>query len=207
MTDIPNPWQDIFQKKGHYFSDVQPELPEFVDKLKSQHAKTILDLGCGTGRHVVYLARHGFDAYGMDLSETGLDLTQKWLAQENLKATLQQLNMFDPLPYPANFFDGLISIQVIHHGRLTNIQNLIQEIYRITKMNGLVFISVAKNRKYANNFAEIEPNTFVPLDGQEKGLPHYYFTPETLAQELGMFEIIRNYVSDTDHYAIWAKKK
>ena len=31
-------------------------------------AKSILDLGCGTGRHAVSLAKRGFDVFGFDFS-------------------------------------------------------------------------------------------------------------------------------------------
>jgi SAM-dependent methyltransferase len=45
----------------------------FVKKLLRMHSKShvrdILDLGCGTGRHAVALAEHGFTVHGVDLSD------------------------------------------------------------------------------------------------------------------------------------------
>ncbi len=39
----------------------------------------ILDLGCDAGRHLIYMAKQGFEAHGIDISETGLNLTKKGL--------------------------------------------------------------------------------------------------------------------------------
>lgn len=46
--------------------------------------KRAIDLGTGEGRDLIYLARHGFDATGVDLSRPGLDKAQRWAAEEGL---------------------------------------------------------------------------------------------------------------------------
>ena len=37
--------------------------------------RRVLDLGCGAGRHLVYLAQQGFEMYGTDVDPHGLDVT------------------------------------------------------------------------------------------------------------------------------------
>jgi len=44
------------------------EIPGLVARLKRAQAKKVLDVGCGTGRHVAALNEAGFDAYGADAS-------------------------------------------------------------------------------------------------------------------------------------------
>lgn len=41
----------------------------------------VLDLGCGAGRHAMFLAENGFEAYGIDISENAI-LEAKKRAQE-----------------------------------------------------------------------------------------------------------------------------
>lgn len=49
----------------------------FICKLLEQHqpeARTVLDLGCGTGRHDLLLTRHGYEVTGVDQSAEMLDI-------------------------------------------------------------------------------------------------------------------------------------
>jgi SAM-dependent methyltransferase len=54
--------------------DYKTEVNYITSLIKSAHptAKTLLDVGCGTGKHLALLARQGFDCEGIDLSETML---------------------------------------------------------------------------------------------------------------------------------------
>lgn len=49
------------------------ELPGLEKLLGCVNARRVLDLGCGTGRHVAALRERGFDAHGADVSEDMLD--------------------------------------------------------------------------------------------------------------------------------------
>jgi 2-polyprenyl-3-methyl-5-hydroxy-6-metoxy-1,4-benzoquinol methylase len=46
-------------------------------------------LGCGSGRHVVYLAKNGFEVYGIDIAKSGIKIAKEWLKDEKLKANLK----------------------------------------------------------------------------------------------------------------------
>jgi 2-polyprenyl-3-methyl-5-hydroxy-6-metoxy-1,4-benzoquinol methylase len=46
---------------------------DFIEQeLQNDTSKTILDVGCGTGRHAIELARRGYTVTGIDLSESQL---------------------------------------------------------------------------------------------------------------------------------------
>lgn len=49
------------------------EIPGIEQHLRSADARSVLDAGCGTGRHVQALRARGFDVHGADLSDDMLD--------------------------------------------------------------------------------------------------------------------------------------
>jgi SAM-dependent methyltransferase len=182
-------------------------LPSIIPLLKERKANRVLDLGSGSGRHVVYLAGQGFSVFGIDISPSGMDMTRQWLLEEGLTADLRIQDITQKLPYDADFFDAVFSIQVIHHATITTIQKIIREIERVLKREGFIFITVPKLKNQGKEFEEIEPNTFIPKDGREKGLPHHYFTPEELHVFFKNFHIADIHLDRTNHYGLSAFKR
>lgn len=55
----------------------------------------ILDIGCGTGRHSLELARRGYNVNGFDLSESQINYAIEKAKQENLKVNFFRMNALD----------------------------------------------------------------------------------------------------------------
>jgi ubiquinone/menaquinone biosynthesis C-methylase UbiE len=203
-------WNKIFKKNGKVFLRPYKKIIEVADIFKKNNIKRVLDLGCGTGRHTVYLARRGFDVYGIDIAKEGVKMTKSWLKEENLKADLKVGNIYAKLPYQDNFFDAIITTGVIGHSDIAGIRKTIKEMKRILRSNGFVFVNVRKNKKYAKvgskkilpfgqekTLCKITgPRTCLPLEGGEKGLIHYNFTKQSLKKEFKNFKIFNIWLGD-----------
>lgn len=78
-----NPWRQFFnqyapQYDGHVFTkNTTAEVEFIVRHTSTPQGGAILDLGCGTGRHSVPLAQHGYRVTGVDISEGMLALAQQ----------------------------------------------------------------------------------------------------------------------------------
>ncbi|MFH1824099.1 MAG: class I SAM-dependent methyltransferase, partial [Candidatus Firestonebacteria bacterium] len=203
-------WNEIFKKEGKVFTKVQEDVPKIATVFKKHNIRKILDLGCGSGRHIIYFAKRGFDVYGIDIAEEGISITKSWLKKENFKADLKIGNIYDKLPYPDDFFDAVVSIYTIHHSRIENIRKAIQEVERVLKPEGLIFIISRKRklrkqrlkskiierfRKQKVAYKVIGPKTYVPIEGGEKGLIHYLFNKESLRKEFKNFKIYNIWVT------------
>ncbi len=200
-------WDEIFQREGKVFEQPHPDVPLVARLLKERGSQCVLDLGCGSGRHVVYLAQNGFAVCGLDNSPQGLALAQKWLDEDGLSADLRLGDMTARWPFEDSFFDAVISIQVMHHADVATIKKIIQEIERVLKKDGFIFITVPRLRNQGQEFEQIEPHTFVPLDGPEKGLPHHYFTPEELRELFRNFSVSDIHLDAVNHYCLSAHKR
>lgn len=211
-------WNKIFGQQGKVFANPQEDIPKIVKLFKKRGVKKVLDLGCGSGRHTIYLSKHGFEVYGIDNAPEGIKITKDWLNKEKLEVNLKTGSVYKKLSYRDNFFDAIISVQVIHHAKIKTIQKAIKEIERVLKPNGLIFVSVPKlfskrDLKNPSNKAkiwklnQIEPRTFIPLDGDEKGLIHYYFNKGLLREEFKNFKIQNIWVDANRYYCLLGELK
>jgi SAM-dependent methyltransferase len=206
-------WEEIFKKKGYVFIDPHMDMLRLSTFFREHAVKRILDLGCGTGRHLAFLSQAGFEVSGLDSSKTALALAMKWLKEEGLEADMQYSRMEEPFPYPAEHFDAVISIQAIHHNRIQEIITTINEIERVLKTGGYIFITVPihgpKPEKPEDDWKLqwIENGTYIPRSGPESGIPHHYFTEEELHEVFRNFRILELYMDDTSHRCILAVKE
>jgi SAM-dependent methyltransferase len=189
MKSTDHPWDKIFKTEGRFFPEPFPRFNEALQVFKDHDCSEILDLGCGSGRHLVHLAKEGYRVIGLDISPTGLRLTREWVDEENLEADLVLADMREPLPFRDGSFRGVLSTQVIHHARIASVRSAIQEIWRVLGSGGVVFVTVS-GRKDEGEFEEIEPGTVVPLTGPEKGLPHHIFSEGELREEFRDFHLM-----------------
>lgn len=189
MKSSDHPWDEIFKTEGRFFPEPFPRFNEVVQIFKDRGCSGILDLGCGSGRHLVHLAKEGFKTIGLDFSPTGLHLTRAWMVEEALEADLVLADMREPLPFRDDSFKGVLSTQVIHHARIVGVRSAIREIWRVLVPGGVAFVTVS-GRKDEVKSEEIEPDTFVPLTGPEKGLPHHIFSEEALKEEFRGFHLM-----------------
>lgn len=60
------------------------EIDYLVEALRLDSSMSILDVGCGPGRHVLEFARRGFRVTGVDVSTTFIDIGRKRALEEGL---------------------------------------------------------------------------------------------------------------------------
>lgn len=174
--------------------------------MREKTAPRVLDFGCGTGRHLLPLARKGFEVYGFDASPRAIKRALTLLRAESLHADLRVHDMFKQLPYPDKFFDALLATRVIHHTLTENIRRIVAEINRVLKEGGYLFVQVPEYgdhewvlREAPSTHRVLEPGTHVPLKGVEKGVPHHHFTKEELLELFPNYEPMEMHAG-SDHY-------
>jgi ubiquinone/menaquinone biosynthesis C-methylase UbiE len=183
-------WEKIYKQKGDLGYGVLPRIGRAADVFREKGYKKIFDLGCGTGKHSIFLAQRGFDVYGIDSSETAIKITaEKAEALGIRNIHLEQHDMRE-IPFPDNFFDAVICTWTIHHGTLKQIQQTISEIFRVLKGRGTVITDLKP--VIPGSFApgqEIEKNTYIGMPGEED-VPHHNSTREEALSLFSAFNIV-----------------
>ncbi len=186
MTNI---WDEIFSDE-RFCSDLNPR--KFV---KDNMAKvlpsdgTVLDIGCGCGRHLVYLAANGYRVYGIDLSDVALAKADENLRKFGLSAVLQKSPMWE-IPFDRTLFAAALAINVLNHGRPNEIVKAVSAISERLLPGGLFLITLLTVNDYRACGQQIGPHTFVCDKGAEKGVLHTVFDEQSTAGLLkGKFEI------------------
>jgi len=183
-------WNQILQRNEYRPENPDEIVVDLASILEERKAKRILDLGCGAGRHVIYLAERGFESHGADISETGLQLTKMKLRSRKLEAEIIKCDM-KSMPYVYSCFDAAICVWAIYHQKLKEIQETISEIHRVLKKKGLLLANFHSKRssKYGEGI-EVEENTFMQENGPEKGVLHHFVDENELRELLGNFRIV-----------------
>ncbi len=117
--------------------------------------KKVLDLGCGSGVHMLFLAREGFDAHGLDLSPVGVANTRARLASAGLAGEVTTGSV-DSIPWPDASFDALICIGVLDAAGPDLLTPALAEIVRVLRPGAaalLLFASDADVRLHNGNVA------------------------------------------------------
>ena len=159
--------------------------------MQERGMRRVLDLGCGAGRHLVYLALQGFEVCGTDIDVRGLAHARAWLEQEGLSANLAVADM-EALPYPDGFFDAVVSMYVIHHNLLDGIRRTVAGVRRVLRPGGWFFATVnAWGDFKEGRGAKLEPGTWLVCESDcDVPVPHHLFREDGLRSVWEGFHIL-----------------
>lgn len=112
----------------------------------------ILDNGAGPGKYSMQLAREGYTVTLTDLTPRLVEIAEKKAQEHNLSGQFKgflSADARDLTMIPDEYFDGSIMLGPLYH--LQEEKDRIQavtELYRVTKMNGLVFVAFMPRIKH-----------------------------------------------------------
>ncbi|MFQ5820658.1 MAG: class I SAM-dependent methyltransferase [Candidatus Heimdallarchaeota archaeon] len=206
-------WDKIYKeykKAGKAWASLDEEIHPFFNKflkISDFKLKSVFDIGCGDGRYLKLLQLSGFNIAGIDSSETAIEMA-KVILENKSAVTLADMYHYE---IPKEKYDLIISISALHHGKKSDIKNLIDTIYSVLVPNGKIFITIpdiscVETWNTFETLKEIEKGTFIPLSGPEKGLPHSFYTKEEIQKLFSIFKNLKLLIDKRGRWIVQASK-
>ncbi|MEQ8186609.1 MAG: methyltransferase domain-containing protein [Candidatus Eremiobacterota bacterium] len=160
-------WAPVYEKDGNPMVNLDELVfsEEFTFNVKG---KSVIDLGCGTGRHSIKFAEKGASVTALDISSGMLKEALEKKGSEKVKFICHDLS--DKLPVPDENFDFVISSLVLEH--IENLLCFFKETKRVCKKKGKIFITAMHPSMM---LLDVQANFKDPATGEEirpKGYPN-----------------------------------
>lgn len=145
---------------------------KFINKIHKD--KSIVEIGCGNGVNLLRLEELGYKyVSGCDLSSKLVEIC----LNKNLNVVEGDICN---LQYADNSYDVTLCIAVLHHLSTVELKKCaIRELVRITKDNGLIFITVNSHFEWTK-YVKINNNGDIMIKQWDCDLFYHLFEPEEL---------------------------
>jgi SAM-dependent methyltransferase len=183
LTTAHHKWDESWRDEHARTKWAVPEsaVTELVDQLHARNVRTVLDLGCGIGRHALAFAAAGFDTTAIDASPAGIAEVKQRAATAGLVIHTHEAP-FTALPVADATFDYVLAWNVLYHGDADVVRSAFGEVHRVLRPGGWFQLTMLskRNAKFGRG-TEIRPDTFViATDDGDKSHPHFYVEGEAL---------------------------
>ncbi len=163
------------QKLNKILGNIDLYLLDQLLKGRFDSSMKILDAGCGEGRNLVYFIQNNYNVAGIDSNPGAINMLQFVARSLNPATAKTQFieGKIEAMPYPDEEFDVLICSAVLHfaenHGHF---ENMIKEICRVTKKQGMIFIRTASSIGIEDKLGESSNGVYDIPDGSRRYLIH-----------------------------------
>jgi SAM-dependent methyltransferase len=203
-------WDNEYKNANHLklSTDHSEDLEKFtrwVIREKREDVLTppasVLDVGCGNGRNLIFLARQfGLSGTGYDISTAAV--AQAKAASEGLDLTYQARSIAGSLELPDNSQTLVLDMMTSHFLNEAERRFLRDELFRVLRPGGFVFMKTfladgdLHTRRLLKDAPAKEENTYIhPVIG----VPEYVYSEEVLTDFLAEKFIIHKVYRSHKH--------
>lgn len=177
-------WETVYQSRswGQYpGEDVIRFVAGHFYKVPDRSAVRLLEVGCGSGANLWFMAREGFCVHGVEGSATAARLATERLDREcpGWQQAGGQVHAADmaSLPYPDGRFDAVLDVVAACYSTIAHARRTYAELARVTRAGGKLFVRTFASGCWGEGTGtEEEPGMWACIEGPLQGLGPTRFT-------------------------------
>lgn len=182
-------YDDVYLSDAAYFGDLpDPSLVAHFEKLDI--TRPMLDIGCGQGRHALFLARRGAAVDALDPSMVAVEHVRRAAAEENLHLEVIHGTFRDLKPADGTYGTVLVYglIPMLSRADIHDLTNMVTSALR---PRGLLLVTAFGTwdpayPRHATAWHEVGENSFRGPDGDLRS----YLEPGELRRLFADFEVV-----------------
>ena len=157
------------------YADKVAALEKLLKKAYVPKRGRLLELGCGAGNLTLWLAEHGFGAYGVDFVPTAIAWAKLRAARRGVKVDFRVGNVADLKGYENEFFDFVLDGACFHYIVAEDRKPFLASAHRVLKRGGFFHVGTTYgNEKVKTRLDMSEGSCFDPETRMllRNGKPH-----------------------------------
>ena len=203
-------WNSQYTNATHLELSEEPaeDLQKFCRYLIRKSGKSqlnvttkVVDMGCGNGRNIIYLAKEfGVHGIGYDASSVAIEDAKR--RAEGLPLTFTVQSLADPIPLPDGRATIVLDMMASHVLKREERETLLYETLRVLRPNGWLFFKTfileedLNAERMLREFPADEPGMYIH---PEIGVPEYVWTVPEIKRFFGDFYTIHKIEKSHKH--------
>lgn len=161
-----NLWAPYYESNGNPMTGLDGIVFQQHFPFQMVKGKTVLDIGCGTGRLTHLIAQAGAKVTGIDISERMLEQARI----KDAKSEYIEYNPNDAFPFIGRTFDFIVSNLVLEH--IKDLGFFFKEIARVSKKTSVIYVSAMHPAMLLKGTQANFKNPETGKEFRPKGYPH-----------------------------------
>ena len=200
-----NPNLDEFQR---YINRHVNSRPEFLNIFQEYKITNVCDAACGFGAYSAMLVANGYHVIGFDIAPSSIELARILLNTYGINTSEYFVSSIVDIKQLSESFDAVVAHAVIDHLVYEDAFRAIEELLRIVKSGGLVYISFDGIEEEDREFEHVvlDDGSFLYTDCRRDGLLFRYYTDEDIRTLLQGRNVIYSKVKENGEREIIIQK-
>jgi SAM-dependent methyltransferase len=171
----------------HQFGDIDIYLFDQLQRGRIAPGMRIIDAGCGGGRNLVYLLRHGFDVAACDRDYNSVEAVRALASRlaPQLPGGNFRVEPIEAMSFPDACADVVLASAVLHFAHDDeHFRAMVSQLWRVLKPGGMLFARLASSIGLEDRVRPVRGRVHRLPDGSERYLVDEAFLLR-LTSELG----------------------